>query len=66
MTKKEIIAALRVGNPKKSFVTRTDIAKAFGMANGRSADRFVKGLDGVEDKYFLINDVAERIQEALR
>jgi hypothetical protein len=47
------------------FVTKTQVANAFGIKNKRLVDKYLKDLDRVDGKYYLLVDVARKIKECI-
>ena len=60
MIKSDIAKALR-RSCQSEFITRQQIAKAFGIKNSRYVKDYVDGLDKIDGKYYLIDEVAENI-----
>lgn len=47
---------------RQGFITRSDVARAFGSKDPHTVDRFLDGLEAIDGKYFLITDVAGVLQ----
>lgn len=63
MIKSDIAKRLRQSTGQ-DFITATQLARAFGMSSGKLAKRkFLTDLEAVEGKYYLIDEVAEKIKE---
>ena len=63
MELRQIRSALQGNNSQKQFITITELARVFGASQTRTVKRFVEGLDVIGGKYYLINEVAQRIRE---
>lgn len=64
MIRTDIEKALR-SQTSGDFVNRNEVAKALGYKDPHSADKFLKGLGRIGNRYY-IGDVAERIMEDAR
>ena len=60
MIRADIEKALR-NQTSGDFVTRAEVARAFGYKDAHSVDKWLKGLPKIGKKY-LISEVAERIE----
>ena len=60
MIKSDIVKALQ-RSCHAEFITRQQIAKAFGIKNSRYVQSYVDGLDKIDGKYYLIEEVADNI-----
>lgn len=64
MTRNEISAALRTVTDGQAFITVGQLAKAMGRADKwRIKDAYLKDLEAVDGKYYLIIDVARVLKE---
>lgn len=63
MDLRQIRSALQGNNAKKQFITLTELANVFGASQTRTVRKYVDGLQTVGGKYYLINEVAQRIRE---
>lgn len=64
MLKADIERALR-NQTSGDFVSRAEVTRALGYKDPHSADKFLKGLGKIGNRYY-IGDVAERIMEESR
>lgn len=62
MTKQEIIRKLET-KPGQAFITKRELANAFGVTKVDHINKYVAGLERVADKYYFIPDVATAILE---
>ena len=62
MNKRELEADMRrfVGNDG-GFITISGIANYIGVKSHHSVDKFVNGLERINNKYYFIPDVAEQM-----
>ena len=47
----------------RAFITVTGLAEALGVKQHRTAIKYLKGLEAVDGKYFLIRDVVKALQQ---
>lgn len=59
MDKKKLIADMRsLFGDSTGFMTRRDLANYLNVKDIHNVDRFIKGLEAVDGKYYFIQDVA--------
>lgn len=58
MNKQEIVRTFR-SITGAVFITRKQLANLMGMKDPHRVDRFLKGLDRIDRKYYYIPDVVE-------
>lgn len=61
MTKTELVNDLKRSCGGSGFITRKQVSDYFGNACPKSIDRYLRGLERVNEKYFFIPDVADNI-----
>ena len=62
MTKQEVKRALQKASEVQAFMTATQFARVMGMKSPDYAEkRFLTGLECLDNKYYFISDIAERI-----
>lgn len=61
MTKAELSADLRRHVGGSGFITRSQLANYYGVAEPRAIDKYLEGLDRISKKYYFIGDVASNI-----
>jgi len=49
---------------KGSFFTRQKLANYMNIKNPQNVDKYLKGLEKVDGKYYFIPDIASKLQEA--
>ena len=65
MDRRQIRRALQGNNAEKQFITITELAAVFGAKQTKTVKKYVSGLDVVSGKYYLINDVTQKILEQI-
>ena len=58
MNKQEIVRTFR-SITGAVFITRKQLADLMGMKDPHGVDRYLKGLERIDNKYYFIPDVAE-------
>lgn len=61
MTKKDLIADMKQTVGGGGFITLSGIAAYVGVKSHHSVDKFVDGLERINNKYYFIPDVAEQM-----
>ncbi len=61
MTKQELIRAMVSSGDGSYFITKSDLARFFGVSHSRYIEKYVEGLDRIGGKRYFIPDVAGRI-----
>lgn len=59
MTRKDLIADMKQTVGGGGFITLSGIASYVGVKSHHSVDKYVRGLDRINDKYYFIPDVAD-------
>lgn len=64
MTRNDISGALRTVTGGQAFITAGQLAKAMGRADQKKVkDAYLKDLEAVDGKYYLIIEVAKVLKE---
>ena len=64
MTRNDITAALRQVTGGQAFITCSQLARALGRADPQKVKReYLRDLEAVNGKYFLIREVSEVLKE---
>ena len=67
MTSNDITAALRQVTEGQAFITLSQLARAMGRSNlTKVKNDYLKGLEAVDGKYYLVRDVAVRLKQCCR
>ena len=60
MTKRELIADMQKSvGIGQGLITMSGIQKSFGAKSHHTVDKYVRGLERINNKYYFIPDVAE-------
>ena len=62
MNKQDIVKAFKAATGA-AFITRGQLAKLMGMKDPHRVDRYLRGLDRIDKKYYYIPDVVEALIE---
>jgi hypothetical protein len=66
MNKKPIVDSLKSVTEGQAFITCVQLTKALGCKDQRKVkDKFLRGLEAIDGKYYLIVDVAEVLQKRM-
>lgn len=64
MTRTDIAGALRAVTEGQAFITASQLARAMGRSDQRKVkDAYLKDLEAVDGKYYLIIEVAKALKE---
>lgn len=67
MTRNDIVQALKAANDGAEFITATQLAKALHRSNTyKVKQQYLAGLEAISGKYYLVRQVAERMQKMTR
>lgn len=67
MTKRDIAKALKKVANDQAFMTCTELCKALGVKNrARVRERYLLGLPTLDGKYYLIDEVAESLEQHVK
>ena len=61
MTKKDIIADMKKHVDGESFITITGLQKYIGVRSHHSVDKYIIGLERINNRYYFIPDVADSL-----
>lgn len=61
MKKTDLTKDLRQFNGGSGLITRAVLARFMGIANPRHVDKYLRGKDRIDGKYYLISDIAEEL-----
>ena len=61
MTKKDLVADMKKHVDGASFITLTGLQKYMGVRSHHSVDRYITGLERINNRYYFIPDVADSI-----
>ncbi len=61
MNKQELVKDLK-NYAGSSFLTRQNFAKYMGIKNPQNIDKYLRGLERVDGKYYFIPDIAEALK----
>jgi|GEM_PF-3510876 len=66
MQKKDITNSLRRHADGGEFITKTGIAKTMGLKKSEYAQKYIRGLQAIDGKYYAISEVADNMMTRLR
>ena len=61
MTKKELVADMKKHVDGASFITITSLQKYMGVRSHHSVDKYIVGLERINNRYYFIPDVVDSI-----
>lgn len=61
MTKQDVVSSFKTKTGGAVFITRKQLAELMGIKDPHYVDRFLKGLDRIDRKYYYIPDVVEML-----
>ena len=61
MTKKELVADMKHAVNGSSFINRTDLMKYLGVGSHHTVEKYLHGLERLNNRYYFVPDVAEQM-----